>query len=107
MTSQTGVRTSSASRKVVFFVIQLYFRSKNTTLCTTPSCIFKPHTIDFAGIGYTNLHSILCSVISTKMQRLRQATTIYYIGSISMIMYMYDTRIIIEAHDRRSLMKLL
>jgi hypothetical protein len=87
MTSQTGVQTSSASRKVAFFIIQLYIRSKDTTLCTTPRCIFKPHTIDFAGIGYTNLHSILCSVVSTKMQRLlRQATTIYYIGSISTIM---------------------
>ena len=51
ITSQIGVRTPSASRKVVFFVIWLYFWAKNSTLCTTLGCIFKPRTMDFAGIG--------------------------------------------------------
>ncbi len=87
ITSQTGVWTPSASRKVVFFVIWLYFWAKKSTLCTTSGCIFKHHTMDFAGrflLGYTNLHSILCSqgtvwlVLKTKsyVVVLREYTTL-------------------------------
>ena len=93
MTSQTGVWTPSASRKVVFFVIWLYFGAKKSTLCTTLGCIFKAHTMDFAGIGLhkSTPHTVQSrySMASTKNQKLRISTRIYYLGCISTIMWRY------------------
>jgi hypothetical protein len=93
MTSQTGVWTPSASRKVVFFVIWLYFWAKKSTLCTTLGCIFKAHTMDFAGIGLhkSTPHTVQSrySMASTKNQKLRISTRIYYLGCISTIMWRY------------------
>ncbi len=67
------------------------FLGEKSTLCTTLGCIFKAHTMDFAGIELhkSTRHTVQsrCSMASTKNQKLRISTRIYYLGCISTIMY--------------------